>query len=152
MLQKPRGGHCTFHLRVSGKIFKQENPYGRWVGGGWVVLSKILPICSSILQAETCQILGLAENPRWSQVWQKIIMIVSLLQDSKKLTCILRIIRGVFWLYFICWITKKCQINQVININYSRKISVKIRIPGWLHIYNLLLNKILAVYAKYEFI
>ena len=24
MLQKPRGGHCTFHLRVSGKIFKQK--------------------------------------------------------------------------------------------------------------------------------
>ena len=26
-------GHRTFHLRVSGKIFKQENPHGWWVGG-----------------------------------------------------------------------------------------------------------------------
>ena len=43
MLQKSRGGHCTFHLSLSGKIFKQENPYGGWGGGwwwvGWVVLS-----------------------------------------------------------------------------------------------------------------
>ena len=29
-------------------------------------LQKIKPIRSSILQAETCQILSLAENPRWS--------------------------------------------------------------------------------------
>ena len=32
---------------------------GGWVGG-----------FGSILQAETCQILILAENPRWSRVWQ----------------------------------------------------------------------------------
>ena len=29
------------------------------------------PVWSSILQAETCQILRLAENPRWSRVWQQ---------------------------------------------------------------------------------
>ena len=37
-----------------------------WVGG----FMTIMPCCGSILQAETCQILSLAENPRWSQVWQ----------------------------------------------------------------------------------
>ena len=28
------------------------------------------PLCGSILQAGTCQILSLAENPRWSRDWQ----------------------------------------------------------------------------------
>ena len=42
----------------------QENPYGRWPGG-WF-FQDIIPLCGSILQAETCQILSLAENPRWS--------------------------------------------------------------------------------------
>ena len=32
----------------------------------------IVPLCGSILQVETCQILSLAENPRWSRVWQYI--------------------------------------------------------------------------------
>ena len=31
---------------------------------------KMLPLCGSILQAETCQTLSIAENPRWSRVWQ----------------------------------------------------------------------------------
>ena len=31
---------------------------------------KIMPRCGSILQARTCQILSLTENPRWSRVWQ----------------------------------------------------------------------------------
>ena len=42
---------------------------GGWVGGGWRVggsWSRIMPRCGSILQAETCQILSLAEDPRWS--------------------------------------------------------------------------------------
>ena len=30
----------------------------------------IMPLRGSILQAETCQIPSLAENPRWSRVWQ----------------------------------------------------------------------------------
>ena len=29
-----------------------------------------MPLCGSILQAGTCQILSLTENPRWSRVWQ----------------------------------------------------------------------------------
>ena len=34
---------------------------------GWVAGPVILvPLCGSILQAETCQILSLAENPKWS--------------------------------------------------------------------------------------
>ena len=39
------------------------------VGGGWF-LQKFKPLCGSILQAETCKILSLAENQRWSRVWQ----------------------------------------------------------------------------------
>ena len=44
----------------------------RWAaGGGWVGgFMTIMPRCGSILQAGTCQILSLAENPRWSRVWQ----------------------------------------------------------------------------------
>ena len=34
------------------------------------ILQEIIPLRGSILQAETCQILRLAENPRWSRVWQ----------------------------------------------------------------------------------
>ena len=35
--------------------------------GGWVAGPVIIvPLCGSILQAETCHILSLAENPRWS--------------------------------------------------------------------------------------
>ena len=29
-----------------------------------------MPLRGSILQVGTCQILNLAENPRWSRVWQ----------------------------------------------------------------------------------
>ena len=44
---------------------------GRWVAVGWVGgFITIIPRCGSILQAGTCQILSLAENPRWSRVWQ----------------------------------------------------------------------------------
>ena len=37
-----------------------------WVGG----FLTIMPRCGSILQAGPCQIFSLAENPRWSRVWQ----------------------------------------------------------------------------------
>ena len=45
---------------------------GGWVGcGGYVVGGgpdqKIMPLCGSILPAETCQILSFAENPRWGR-------------------------------------------------------------------------------------
>ena len=39
-----------------------------WVGAG--PSQRIMLLCGSILQAGTCQILSLAENPRWSRVWQ----------------------------------------------------------------------------------
>ena len=45
-----------------------------WVGG-WVAVGswmRIMPSCGSILQAETCQILSLAKNPRWSPSVAKI--------------------------------------------------------------------------------
>ena len=39
-----------------------------WVAG-WFFQEK-LPLRGSILQVGTGQILSLAENPRWSRVWQ----------------------------------------------------------------------------------
>ena len=39
-----------------------------WVSGFWYMIK---PLCGSILQAGTCQILSLAESPRWSRVWQQ---------------------------------------------------------------------------------
>ena len=39
---------------------------GGWVVGGVVFRCLIIPLRGSILQAETCQSLRLAENPRWS--------------------------------------------------------------------------------------
>ena len=41
-----------------------------WVGGSL----RIMPRCGSILQAETYQIFSLAENPRWSRVWQNVLL------------------------------------------------------------------------------
>ena len=41
---------------------------GRWVGG--LLLQEIIQLHGSILQAGTCQIFSLAENLRWSRVWQ----------------------------------------------------------------------------------
>ena len=40
---------------------------------GWVAfyIETIMPLRGSILQVGTCKILSLAENPRWSRVWQK---------------------------------------------------------------------------------
>ena len=43
---------------------KSKLPAGGWVGG-WVAGEKNA-LFGSILKAETCQILSLAENPRWS--------------------------------------------------------------------------------------
>ena len=37
-----------------------------WLAGGVAGPVIIVPLRGSILQAETCQILRLAENPRWS--------------------------------------------------------------------------------------
>ena len=44
------------------------------MGGGWVggPNQEIIPLRGSILQADTCQILSLAENPRWSPSMAKI--------------------------------------------------------------------------------
>ena len=42
-------------------------------GGQAGVLQEIMQLHGSILQAEACQILSLAKNPRWSRVWQKCI-------------------------------------------------------------------------------
>ena len=37
----------------------------------YMFLQKIIPLRGSILQVETCQIFSLAENLRWSRVWQQ---------------------------------------------------------------------------------
>ena len=50
---------------------KNTNAIGRVVGGGRLTIRRIMPLRDSILQAGTCQILSLAENPRWSRVWQQ---------------------------------------------------------------------------------
>ena len=44
----------------------------RWLGGRSArrFLTIIIPICGSILQAGTCKILSFDKNPRWSRVWQ----------------------------------------------------------------------------------
>ena len=61
-----------------------SNIGGGWVGGWvgvWVgFLQEIMPLRGSILQAGTCQILSLAENPRWSRVWQQQISVINDLQ------------------------------------------------------------------------
>ena len=45
-------------------IYRKSLAVGGWVGGG--PSQEIIPLRGSILQAVTCQILSLAENPRWS--------------------------------------------------------------------------------------
>ena len=65
-------GGNTAHTFLMGLRLKEEfrKPYSQV--GGWVVFFQgIFPLCSSILQVGTCQIFSLAENPRWSRVWQK---------------------------------------------------------------------------------
>ena len=49
-----------------------EQVGGGVVGAGWITIQRIMPLCGSILQVGTCQILSLAENPRWSRVWQNL--------------------------------------------------------------------------------
>ena len=45
------------------EVVKQD-----WVVGRFLL--KIIPLRGSILQAGAYQILSLAENPRWSRLWQ----------------------------------------------------------------------------------
>ena len=63
VLEQLGWGNCT------ALKYKLENPYGLWAGGCF--FQEILTLRGSILQAGTCQIPGLAENPRWSRVWQQ---------------------------------------------------------------------------------
>ena len=57
---KQRWGHRTFHLTLSCKIIKQENPFGRWVGG-WQVGGSfrkyyqfVAPSCKLELDFQLC--------------------------------------------------------------------------------------------------
>ena len=62
------GGHPT-SKQASSSLWNCQKKMGcgGWVGG----FMRIMPRCGSILQAEPCQILRLAEKPRWSRMWQK---------------------------------------------------------------------------------
>ena len=64
--RKMGGGHCTYF--VEGGTIGVWTPHNierksLAVGGP---SQEIIPLRGSILQAETCQILSFAENPRWS--------------------------------------------------------------------------------------
>ena len=52
-----------FGLQVGARL--TEKLSCGWVGGG--SSQETIPLRGSILQAGTCQILSLAENPRWSR-------------------------------------------------------------------------------------
>ena len=64
----------SFNLVAEPRAEKLVSPGRVWSGRVWSglvwFLQKIIPLRGSILQARTCQILSLAENPRWSRVWQ----------------------------------------------------------------------------------
>ena len=55
------------HSRLRVYFIQQEKSI--WWVGGWF-FQEILPLRGSILQTGACKILSLAENPRWSRVWQ----------------------------------------------------------------------------------
>jgi len=61
---------------------------GGWLAGG-LFFQETFPLSGSILQAEICQILSLAKNPRWSRVWQKLesMLIPSAESTLKKEIC-----------------------------------------------------------------
>ena len=59
--------NCQDTPRLRVEYIQQEKSI--WWVGGWF-FQEIIPLRGSILQAETCKILSLAENPRWSRVWQ----------------------------------------------------------------------------------
>ena len=67
--------HAKFQLPTVCRNQKKRCPAGGWLGGFG---SRIMPRCGSILQADTCQILSLAENPRWSRVWQYSLVLFSI--------------------------------------------------------------------------
>ena len=65
-------GVGTPHLKCI-QLFTAPHKISNLCNGtdGWVTIRRIMPLRGSILQVWTCQILSLAENPRWSRVWQK---------------------------------------------------------------------------------
>ena len=95
----------TAHTFFMGPRLKEEfkNPYG-WVGGwlgGWLVFfQEIFPLRGSILQAGTCKILRLAENPRWSRVWQWIFKVrliwLVFVSETNKMGCLAKIMLYAF--------------------------------------------------------
>ena len=61
LVPRLKSGLWTYDLSLTTSSV--DGWVGGWVDGCPVI---IVPLCGSILQAETCQILSLAENPRWS--------------------------------------------------------------------------------------
>ena len=58
-----------------GRTGRKDSQILIWWVGGWF-FQEILPLCGYILQAGTCQILSLAENPRWSRVCQYLFIFI----------------------------------------------------------------------------
>ena len=61
--------HQTAARQPSETLFNRQSvlEYDSTGVAGWVVITSIIiPLRGSIFQVETCQILRLAENPRWS--------------------------------------------------------------------------------------
>ena len=69
-IERWEGGHRTYFVDWRNNWGGDTAQYRKkklscgWVGGG--PSQEIIPLRGSILQADTCQILSLAENPRWS--------------------------------------------------------------------------------------
>ena len=62
--------HMKMYSHVLTGVGTPQNfPLMRW-DGWWITIQMIMPLRGSILEVGTCQILSLAENPRWSRVWQ----------------------------------------------------------------------------------
>ena len=60
------GGHRTEKTYTGRGDTAHNLSTAGWLAG-WLAQSVIIvPLRGSILQAETCQILSLSENPRWS--------------------------------------------------------------------------------------
>ena len=93
-------------------------------------LQEIIPLCGSILQAGTCQIFSLAEDPRWSRVWQYIwavllTLCIFLLQLKK-----IGVLEPSVWVLpgfqnINCWLIPKIQVwrHQELKVpNFYMKV------------------------------
>ena len=86
-IEECEGGDTAHHLAVYswyGWSIKVGTRLAGWLAGSRVI---IVPLRGSILQAGTCQILSLAENPRWSRVWQCFLSINHNMEQARAELC-----------------------------------------------------------------